>query len=232
VRQDPNAGRHQPAQWQIPRQRVSAEESGVASPGDGWPAARWQLFTQPASDLTNPANQWAARQPAHAQPADDSAVPAADASLGQRAPSVSLMKAISLALAVAAALVFLVSLADRQLTAATAIATVILMLAAVANYGRLVRKRDLRLGRHPRWPLRNGQFPGGPSDPRHQHREVGGGVQGPQGGGRHRGPASCLRPVGRRQPHRPPGCRVAPPAIGGAGPLPAPADPSRLKGHE
>jgi len=138
MRQDPNVGRHQqPSQWQIPRQRVPYEESGAESPGDGRPAASWHTFSRPMSDLTSPASQWGAGQPADGQPP----LPVADAAPG-KAQRPGLMKAISLALAVAAALVFFVSLADRQLTIVTAIATVVLMLAALANYQRLTRKRD------------------------------------------------------------------------------------------
>jgi hypothetical protein len=167
MRQDPNIGRHQqPSQWQIPRQRVPYEESGAESPGDRRPAASWHTFSRPMSDLTSPASQWGAGQPADGQPplpvadADpdtgldggagplagagvqaDQAAPQRYATLG-RAQRPGLLKAVSLALAVAAALVFFVSLADHQLTIVTAIATVVLMLAALANYQRLTRKRD------------------------------------------------------------------------------------------
>jgi len=142
-------------------------ESGTASFGDRQPAAGWPPFSRPMSDLVNPAGQRSDRQPADGQqplPAADAGPPAArdldsDAGLLARAAieaeqaalqrqavlrpawrSASRMKAISLALAVAAALVFFVSLASGQLTIATAIATVVLMLAALLNYGRLARR--------------------------------------------------------------------------------------------
>jgi hypothetical protein len=143
-------------------------ESGTAWLGDRQPAASWHPFSLPMSDLTNPANQWSANQPPDGQqplpvadtgphagfdPDSDAgllaraAIEAEQAALNRQAVlrpgrrSASRMKAISLALAVAAALVFFVSLATRQLTIATAIATVALMLAALLNYGRLARRR-------------------------------------------------------------------------------------------
>jgi hypothetical protein len=164
MRQDPNIGRHQqPSQWQIPRQRVPYEGSDTESPGD----RSWHSFSRPMSDLTNPASQ-RGDQPADGQQplpvadadpdtgldldGDTGLLARSDVQAGQAALQryaalskaqrpASRMKAISLALAVAAALAFFVSLADRQLTAVTAIARVVLMLAALANYRCLARKR-------------------------------------------------------------------------------------------
>jgi hypothetical protein len=137
MRQDPNSRPHQqPWQWQIPRQRVPYEESGSAL-NDCQPAPSWFPFDQPMRDLTTPAGQRSPHRPDDGQPAAvTDARPDAGLNLGE-----GIAYAISLALAVSAALVFFVSLASRQLNIVTVIVTVALMLAALANHWCLARQR-------------------------------------------------------------------------------------------
>jgi hypothetical protein len=138
MRQDSDSGRNQePPRWQVPRQRVPYEESGSAL--DGRPAAAgWRPFSPPAADHASPSSQRSPRQQGDGQ----QLLPVADASAqGGLGLGDGTAYAISLALAVSAALVFFVSLADRQLNLVTVIVTVALMIAALASHWRLARQR-------------------------------------------------------------------------------------------